>query len=192
VSAESDKNLLHEFGFYYVDTLIVPFCNRARLRRHVDSRAQISEVFDRQTALELAYNGFVHGRFFRDKNIPQKCAKERYRTWLRHMIQQGDVLGLFWEDTQVGFIAYKDSELCLHAIDKRWHGQGIAKYFWSLACQYLFDAGHQEIVSSISAANLSVLSLYASLGFRFRDATDIYHRFNSSVGTARHDKHIAT
>jgi hypothetical protein len=52
----------------------------------------------------------------------------------------------------------------------------MAKFLWTPVCQALFDAGASEIVSSISAANLAVVNLYSSLGFRFRNAVDIYHR----------------
>jgi ribosomal protein S18 acetylase RimI-like enzyme len=55
-------------------------------------------------------------------------------------------------------------------------GKGLAKYLWSTGCRELFKRGHKELSSSISAANLAVLNLYSSLGFRFRNAVDVYHR----------------
>ncbi|MFM6198094.1 MAG: GNAT family N-acetyltransferase, partial [Dolichospermum sp.] len=74
-----------------------------------------------------------------------------------------------------GFWAYSNNKILLHALSQEYKGKGLSKYFWSLACVKLLAKGHQEITSSISASNLAVLNLYSSLGFRFRNAVDIYH-----------------
>ena len=42
--------------------------------------------------------------------------------------------------------------------------------------QRIAGVGHEEVKSSISAANIAVLNLYASLGFSFSKPQDIYHR----------------
>ena len=55
-------------------------------------------------------------------------------------------------------------------------GHGRAHALWSLVCAELFAAGAQEVSSSISAANLAAVNLYAALGFRFRNPVDLYHR----------------
>ena len=59
---------------------------------------------------------------------------------------------------------------------KKYRGQGLAKFWWSLVCCRLFADGFDEVSSSVSAANLAVLNLYASLGFKFKEATDVYHK----------------
>jgi hypothetical protein len=43
-------------------------------------------------------------------------------------------------------------------------------------CADLASQGAGEITSSISAANIPALRLYAALGFRFRNPVDVYHR----------------
>ena len=68
------------------------------------------------------------------------------------------------------------NKLVLHAVSEKFRGGGLAKYLWSVACKDLFGRGHQELTSSVSAANLPVVNLYASLGFRFRNSLDVYHR----------------
>jgi len=52
----------------------------------------------------------------------------------------------------------------------------LAKYWWHATCCELFGAGHLEVTSSISAINMAVLNLYASLNFSFRNPLDVYHR----------------
>ena len=53
----------------------------------------------------------------------------------------------------------------------------MAKYWLYLMCQELFNAGHERVETSISAANLAAVNLHASLGFRFQNAQDVYHLY---------------
>ena len=64
----------------------------------------------------------------------------------------------------------------LHAVAPECRGQGLAKHWWHQAASALLASGQPEVRSSISAANLAVLNLYASLGFSFDHPQDIYHR----------------
>jgi predicted GNAT family acetyltransferase len=86
------------------------------------------------------------------------------------------VYGLLYHDEIAGFICHNENNLVLHAMAHSYRGKGLAKYFWSAVCKQLFDAGHLEVKSSISAANTAAMNLYSSLGFRFRNPIDVYHR----------------
>ena len=55
-------------------------------------------------------------------------------------------------------------------------GKNLAKYWWSAVCSERFGAGSTEVTSSVSAANVAAINLYASPGFRFRNLVDVYHR----------------
>jgi len=80
-----------------------------------------------------------------------------------------------YEKKLAGFWAFSDNQILLHALSPDYRGKGMAKYFWSLACQEMFKLGYQEIISSVSASNLAVVNLYSSLGFKFKNPQDIYH-----------------
>lgn len=175
----ADKRLLAKYGFYYCDTLLVPFCSVQYLRDSQDRRAELRNDFDESVALQTAFEAFSHGRMLRDRNIEQNRAKNRFKNWLVDLLRKRCVSGLFWQGQQAGFIARTGNDLVLHAISAAFRGQGLAKFWWSAACQSAFSEGHAEVVSSISASNHAVLNLYASLGFRFRGAQDIYHRTNA-------------
>jgi len=99
---------------------------------------------------------------------------------LAQMYCSKGVVGLLFQNELAGFIAHEEGALRLHAVESRFRGQGLAKYLWTTACLYLFEQGVGEIHSSISAANLAVVNLYASLGFRFRHAMDVYHRLSEA------------
>jgi ribosomal protein S18 acetylase RimI-like enzyme len=172
----SDKRLLHENGFYYCDTLLEPYCTRERLAGATHPDAQLTREAPLADVLRIGHGAFSHGRFHRDFGIPRERADRRYDGWLEQLHQAGKVCGLLHRGTLAGFIAAEDARLVLHAVAQPHRGRGLAKYWWTALCRELFAAGHREVTSSISATNAPALNLYASLGFRMRNALDVYHR----------------
>lgn len=177
VNPLASKADLNQYGFYYCDTLIEPYVDKQAFRSFHHPLVTINQNPDKESIFSIAENAFVHGRFHRDFNIAHSLSEKRYDNWLQELLRERLVYGLYFEGAIVGFIGVKNNALVLHAVDSRFRGRGLAKYLWSPVCQKLFDQGFSEITSSISAANLAVLNLYASLGFRFRNSSDIYHRF---------------
>ncbi len=172
----ADKSQLHQYGFYYCDTLIEPHCTAERLKRIELEGATVSQQIEAERALAICHGAFLHGRFHRDFNLPKAAADLRYDNWLKQLLDKGQVYGLYWQGELAGFIAYSDNNLLLHAVEQKYRGQGLAKYWWSAVCAELLAAGCKEVKSSISAGNLAILNLYASLGFSFFHPQDIYHR----------------
>lgn len=172
----ADKRMLHEYGFYYCDTLIEPYCTSVRLRKLQHQDAAISKMVDVQQALAICQGAFVHGRFHRDFNLSKTAADLRYNNWLKQLLDAEQVYGLYWQGTLAGFIGHNANNLVLHAVAEQQRGKGLSKYWWSAVCAELLAAGHDEVKSSISAANLAVLNLYVSLGFSFAHPKDVYHR----------------
>lgn len=172
----ANKRLLHEYGFYYCDTLIEPCCDAARLRTAQHPDATISKEIDAGRALEICHGAFAHGRFHRDFNLNKANADRRYDNWLQQLIEQKQVYGLYWLGDLAGFIGHNDGTLLLHALVKKHRGKGLSKYWWSAVCSELLANGHGKVTSSVSATNLAVIKLYASLGFSFDNPRDIYHR----------------
>jgi len=175
VDALADKRLLHEYGFYYCDTLIEPYCTAARLRAAQHTDATISMAVDVVQAQKICHGAFEHGRFHRDFNLPKAAADLRYDNWLKQLLDAQQVYGLYWQGELAGFIACSANSLVLHAVAEQYRGKGMSKYWWSAVCHELL-AEYKEVKSSISATNLAVLNLYASLGFSFNNPKDIYHR----------------
>ena len=172
----ADKRLLHEWGFYYCDTLIEPYCNAARLRIAQHPEATISKVIDAEQVMAICHGAFSHGRFHRDFNLPKVAADKRYDNWLAQLLEAQQVYGLYWQGELAGFIGHSGNNLVLHAVAEKFRGKGLSKYWWSAVCCDLLENGNEKVKSSISATNLAVLKLYASLGFSFNNPQDIYHR----------------
>ena len=172
----ADARILHEHGFYYCDTLIEPHCAAGQMVRFAHEAAGCDRSPALDPLLAICRGAFRHGRFHRDFNVERRVADLRYETWLGTLHAAGKVYGLEWEGATAGFIACEGGKLVLHALGEQHRGRGIAKYLWSAVCADLVRAGARELTSSVSAANAAALSLYATLGFRFRNPTDVYHR----------------
>jgi hypothetical protein len=172
----ADKRGLHEHGFYYCDTLIEPHCAVADFKPQPHPAAGVSRDVPLEPLLAICRGAFQQGRFHRDFNVARARADFRYENWLRTLHGAGKVYGLTWQDELAGFIAHEGGKLVLHALGERHRGRGLARHLWSAVCADLARQGAQELSSSISVGNLAALNLYASLGFRFRNALDLYHK----------------
>lgn len=172
----ASKAILHRHGFYYCDTLIEPYCGAGEFRPVAHTSAGFSRRPGLDALLALCRGAFRHGRFHRDFNVEPRLADLRYENWLRTLHAAGKVYGLQWEGDPAGFIAHEGGKLVLHALGEKHRGRRIAKYLWSAVCADLVRSGTRELSSSISVTNLPALNLYASLGFRFRNPVDVYHR----------------
>jgi L-amino acid N-acyltransferase YncA len=171
----ASKRLLHESGFYYCDTLIEPYCAAGRLVAHRSPDAAVTRELALDAALAICHGAFAHGRYHRDFKVDRARADARYDRWLAELHGKGHVYGLLFQGVPAGFAAVVDDRLVLHAVGKGHRGRGLARYLWTALCEALFAAGARELSSSISAANLAAVNLYATLGFRFRNPKDVYH-----------------
>lgn len=171
------KQLLHEYGFYYCDTLIEPYCTGESFPGFDSVDVGISRDISLAPLLAICHGAFSHGRFHRDFSLPKAQADQRYDNWLTQLHGAGKVCGLLYQGELGGFIAVDGNQLVLHAIAEPLRGRGLAKLLWTPVCRMLFKQGCSELVSSVSASNLAVVNLYVTLGFRFRNPIDLYHRF---------------
>jgi len=175
IDPTASKEALNSHGFYYCDTLIEPFCTKSQFILRPHPEAAITWSTSMAELAPICANAFDHGRFHRDFNLPTEASEKRYLNWLEQLHTEGQVMGLVFEGKTIGFIACKDRCFVLHAIHRDFRGKGLAKHLWTAACLEMFAADDDEIYSSVSAANLTVVNLYASLGFRFRNPKDVYH-----------------
>lgn len=175
VDPVNPKNLLHDYGFYYCDTLLEPYCKLGGLNTYEKAKISLSTSVPLDSLISVCHGAFIHGRFHRDFNLDKAQSDLRYDSWLKQLYDNNSVFGLMYDNNLAGFWGFSDNNIVLHALDEKYRGKGLAKYFWSQACQELFKQGYSEITSSISAANVPVLNLYSSLGFKFRNPLDVYH-----------------
>lgn len=170
------KQQLYENDFYYCDTLVEPSCIVENLRYFDNELANIGELAPLNELHAICANAFNYGRFHRDFNVENAMAEQRYQKWLANLYNDKSIYTLYYANELAGFVGYTNNKLVLHTLDSKYRGKGLAKYFWSKVCKDLYKKGYHEITSSVSAANLAAVNLYASLGFKFKNAVDVYHR----------------
>ncbi|WP_010532059.1 GNAT family N-acetyltransferase [Lentibacillus jeotgali] len=168
-------------GFYYVDTLIEPVCKKENLTLFEKEELSLSRTYDRDAILAIAEEAFVHGRFHRDFNIPDSLADKRYMNWVNDLLDAGKIIALKYGDDTAGFYGFDNDKVLLLGIREEYRSRGLAKAYTSLACQDQFQAGYDELKTSISAANVASLNLFYALGFRLRNTIDVYHKLNGEV-----------
>jgi dolichol-phosphate mannosyltransferase len=172
----SSKWILHENGFYYCDSLIEPYCPRESLIYFEHEKVSIGTNNSPEEIDREMYDAFLHGRFHRDFNINSHKANLRYVEWMKKLYSSDNVLTLMVNNDLAGIWGISENKILICAIVKKYRGKGYGKYLWSTACREMFKKGYDEIFSSVSATNLAALNLLSSLGFKFRNPVDVYHK----------------
>ncbi len=172
----ASKKLLHEHGFYYCDTLIEAYCTADKFVRFDNPAVTFTRNAPLEALLAICHGAFEYGRFHRDFNLDRGLADLRYDSWLKQLHAEGNVYGLLFRGALAGFIGAVANKLVLVAVGAEQRRRGLGKYLWSAVCKDLFASGYSELISTISSANFTALNLYASVGFRFRNPLDVYHR----------------
>ncbi|MEC5423043.1 N-acetyltransferase [Virgibacillus sp. C22-A2] len=173
---------LSKYGFYYVDTLIEPVCKKENLHLFKTEGISLSRDYDRKKIIQIAEKAFTNGRFHRDFNIPNFMADRRYMNWVHDLIEKDLILALHYEEELAGFYAYENDKVLLLGIEEKFRSRGLTKSFTSHGVQEQFRvSNHDELITSISPANLPSLNLFISIGFKLKNTVDVYHKLNGSL-----------
>lgn len=178
----ANTKLLHDYGFYYADTLIEPFCKKERFLKERAEKVSFTESFDADEILDIAEEAFKGGRYHRDYNIPNHMADQRYRNWVKDLIDQKLILAYKQNDRVVGFFAYKEDQILLLAMHKDYRGKGMATSFAGACVKEQFErTGYSLLKTSISPSNPASLNVFIGLGFRLGGAVDVYHKLHGKM-----------
>lgn len=178
----ANKENLRKYGFYYVDTLVEPVCKKEDLQVVEKEGIELSRTFPTDEIIAISGEAFSGGRFHRDPEIPNFMADNRYRNWVKDLIDEDKIIALYYQNELAGFYAYQNDKVLLLGIHEAFRGKGLTKAFTSLAVQEHFRFSELETIrTSISPSNLASLNLFLSLGFKMRGAVDIYHKLNGSL-----------
>ena len=176
VDPMADKQLLNRYGFYYMETMLIPVCQREDLQITERNGITISKNYDKDAVLHIAESVFTSGRFHRDFYIPSSMADKRYMNWVRDLQEKDLIITLYYQDELAGFYAYEQNNVLLLGIKEAYRGAGLTQAFTSKSCEYQFELGYEQLKTSISAANLPSLNLFIRLGFKLTSTVDVYHK----------------
>ncbi|MDY0404354.1 GNAT family N-acetyltransferase [Virgibacillus sp. 179-BFC.A HS] len=173
-----DPRQLLRHGFYYMDTLIEPVCQREDFHLLEQDGISVSQDYDVKAVLAIARQSFIHGRFHRDFHIPSKLADLRYMNWVKDLHDDKQVYALYVHNQLAGFFGFSGNQILLLGMKAEFRQKGLSKVLTSQCCKLLFDQGYEVLRTSVSAANVASLNLFYSLGFKLKNTVDVYHKLN--------------
>ncbi len=177
--------LFQDCGFKYAEAsqmvrlrCLKRFAPPDRVNRKLDLR--IATEADLPRIKEISRDEFHHGRYAEDWQIPDGVHAQRQDNWIDDIFSGGQPVVVYEANAVIhAFMAYTISnagvaQLNLGGCDAD-HGF-LAVVFWVNVLQHLRGEGAKSVDALISAANLGIANVYATLGFEFFDLLIGLHR----------------
>jgi len=175
---------LETSGFRFVDLALTAFARklvhlpvpRIGIRRPSPDDAPHLE--------RIAGSAFRFGRYHADPRFPRSLADGRYRRWIRNALEsQNEQEFIFVSGPPgkpTGFIHAvihgTAIDLRLAAVDPAENTGILGPHLFTAVLGILRDKhGARSAKARLSAGNISILSLYSSLGFLFPQADAVFH-----------------
>jgi hypothetical protein len=169
---------LQRAGFGYVETAyrlscrnVARFAPPARVSHTIDLRD--AAPADHGALIEQAAESFRYGRFAEDPAIPEEVNRRRQIDWMEGLLGgRARVLVADMEGAAGAFMAFRVHEGVADLILAGTRPTlGVLAYpLWIAVMKRLKEEGVRRAETMISAANMGVVNLYATLGFRFEQA----------------------
>lgn len=165
-------------GFRYVETAYSLSCRNvaryeppARVTRSITLRDACPD--DHPALIAQAAESFHYGRFAEDPWIPAELNRRRQIDWIEGLLSgRARVLVADLDGGPAAFMAFRvtDGVANLILAGTRPRARILAYPLWIAVMALLKEEGVGRAETMISAANLGVVNLYATLGFRFERA----------------------
>lgn len=175
---------LEEQGFRFIEMVLHPhLAGLASLDVADDCLTILPAKEDDLPALQvIAEHAFGHERYHVDPRLDPRLGNLRYGRWVRNSFNHPCQCLLKIHDSEqlVAFFIVEPKEnkamyWHLTAIATEWQGQGYGRRVWqAMLCRHR-DEGLDSVTTTISIRNISVLNLYARLGFRFLPPEMTFH-----------------
>jgi hypothetical protein len=176
--------LLPDLGFSLVEQTV-----RIRLRLQAfDAPAPSTPVRlaardDAQAVEDIAGHAFRHGRYVADPRFPRALTDARYERWIRGTLRSTDprdrVYVLGRPGAVKGFFQLRihedRAEVGIIAVPKVLQGSRAGRDLVVGTQLALKADGVRWITSKVAAANVALINLVASLGYRFRQPEATFH-----------------
>jgi GNAT superfamily N-acetyltransferase len=171
-------------GFRFIETVLHPKLEGLKKLNipHQGLHVAPSVATDLPKLSRIAESAFKNERFYVDPRLDPHLAGARYGRWvantLGHPKQQ--LLKVLDDEKLIAFFIIEvkaDGNVYWHlnAVSPDYHGRGYGRRAWLAMIRYLDDNGHDAVSTTISARNIPVLNLYASLHFRFAPPEMTFH-----------------
>lgn len=179
-----ESMFLEARGFRFVEMVLHPTLEALQERDLGDGGLDVEKAESSDVAFlrNIAMTAFGFERFHIDPRLDRERADDRYGRWVGsslghpkqelYKIQDGErLVGLFLIEIRSDSSAYWH----LTAIAPDWQGQGYGRRVWTAMLAYCKSIGCGSVLTTISARNTPVLSLYSQLQFRFQPPEMTFH-----------------
>ena len=174
-------------GFRFIETVLHPKLEGLKKLNIPHQGLHIAPAVesDIPEIRKIAESAFKYERFHVDSRLNQLCASARYGRWivttLNHPRQL--LLKVLDKEELVAFFIIEVKEngnvyWHLTAVAPEYHGRGYGRRTWLEMLRYHCNHGQDGVSTTISARNIPVLNLYASLSFKFAPPDMTFHWMN--------------
>jgi hypothetical protein len=173
--------LLLQAGFVYVDfTLLTTLLRLEPPSPKGGFTLRRAESADHEAIYQICGKAFHFGRYHTDPHFPREFANRRYLQWMRRALKDSDPGDFVFVLGRPGKVTgFMHVTLCENNADLRLGGvlAGSSVGFWlySETLRAVHALGARSVSTGISAANVRVMQIYSSLGFRFSRPEVILH-----------------
>lgn len=142
---------------------------------------RLSNEHEIKMALEYVSNDvFDSDRISLDIHFSKETAGLRYKNWVIDLIKKGqDFLELNVKDKPIGFFIAQNSKgrkgfAGLAGIYTKYKGKGFGTVLIKKGMDYIFEAGNDEIFTSVSSNNKEIIKIHLMLGFEISNISYVY------------------
>lgn len=175
---------LEDRGFRFVEMVYRPVFEAVQGLAYPDHGLAVAPAgaADVPALEEIARVAFATGRFALDPRLDPQLNGRRYAAWVRNSMAHPTqrLLRISEGNEPVAFFIVEDvgAGRChwhLTGVAPAHHGRGVGRRVWQAMLMRHKAEGVAAVQTVVSAHNLPVLNLYATLGFRLRKADVTLH-----------------
>ena len=189
--------LIQPLGFYFVEATVSPqtrlFKNKTLEQFLSDPSTfipakyppesiavEMMEEVDFETAeiiRAIARSSFIDDRFHIDAKCSNSIADTRFVYWIEDLLTSEETVFyvLNYKDETAGFMARKAENLILAGFSEKYRNSGFGDFLWLSVLAHMRTLAFKKAHTLISTNNVSVLNLYARLGFQFKNPEATLH-----------------
>lgn len=185
--------LLQAQGFRFIETVLRPIRRNLQQLRLPEDSLTICEVTQAEveSVRAMAERSFGFERFHSDPRLDPAAADRRYGNWVRNALDSPSQVLLKVEDAGriVAFFIVEETGTAqaywhLTAVHPELTRQGYGRRAWRAMLAHHQRGGIDRVTTTITARNVPVLNLYASLQFTFLAPQLTFHWLADGAGQA--------
>lgn len=180
----NESMFLESRGFRFIEMVLHPYFDDIQERARPDHAFTVVPAAERDLddLQHIAGSAFGHERFHVDPRLDATFGDRRYASWVGNSFKgsRQELLKVTDGHEVIGFfvVEYRGADSVywhLNAISSNLQGKGLGRRAWLSMIDHHRDQGRSRIDTTISARNVRVINLYASLGSKFLPPHTTFH-----------------